>query len=49
MVSCNESHYVVANHLILVGIDIVYSRDMETDTSKDRLPTSHRVCADDGM
>lgn len=49
MVPGDEPHDVFSNHLILVRIHVIDLGNVETHTSKDRLPTRHRMCSDDWM
>lgn len=49
VVAGDQSQHIVADHLVLVGVDVVDAGDVQTDAGKERLPPCDRVGADDRM
>lgn len=49
VIPSDQSHDVVTDHLIFVGIDIIYPGYVQANAREDRLPACDRVCTDDRM
>jgi hypothetical protein len=49
MVSGNEPHHIVSDHLVLVGIHVIDPRHMETNSRKNRFPARHGMRSNDWM
>jgi hypothetical protein len=46
MISGNQSHNIVSYQLILIAVDVIDSRHMQTDTCEERFPACHRMRSD---
>ena len=49
MISSYQPHDVVPDHLILIVVDIIDTRDVQPDACKQAPPASHGVRTDNGM
>ncbi len=47
MIPSDQPHDIVTNHLILIGVYIVYPGDVQANAGEDGLPARDRVCTDD--
>lgn len=45
----DQPHNVIADHLVLVAVDVVDLRYMKTDASEEGFPPGDWVCADNGV